>query len=119
MAPLGILAATAVAGTGSTASAPGAAVGCRIDVARSGGGIALSAVVVSPRALTGSYRLRVSKTGGGGSADIDQSGDFSTSGGQRVVSGVTLGGTGRFVARLSVDADGRRSDCTEVIGGAT
>lgn len=119
MAPLGVLVATAAVGTGATASGPGAALGCRIDVARSGGGVALSAVVVSPRALTGSYRLRVSKSGGGGSADIDQSGGFSTNGGPSVVSGVTLGGAGRFVARLSVDADGRRSECTEVIGGAT
>lgn len=118
-APLGVLLATAGPGLQATASGAGEVLGCHIEVSRIGGGVALSAVVVSQRALAGNYRLRVSKSGGGGSADIDQSGGFSTSGGSSIVSSVTLGGAGRFVARLTVDAEGRRSECTERVGGAT
>jgi hypothetical protein len=91
---------------------------CEIEVSQTASGVELQAVVSTGRDTTGSYRLRIAKTGGGGSASIDQSGGFEVSAGaSRVVSTVSLGADGRYTARLSVAADGRTVECTRRVGG--
>jgi hypothetical protein len=71
-------------------------------------------------AVMGSYQLRVSKTGDGGSSDINQSGEFSAGpGGPSTLSTVTLGGDGgSYVARLTVTWDGGTIECTERVRSA-
>jgi hypothetical protein len=92
---------------------------CAIEVGRSSGGIEMQAVVVGAAGNSGNYRLVVRKTGGGGSANIDQSGEFALgAGGSRELATVSLGGDGRYIARLSVSAGGRTAECTKNVSGA-
>ncbi len=92
---------------------------CAIEVGRSSGSVELQAVVAGARSNSGTYRLVVRKTGGGGSADIDQSGEFASGdGGLRELSMVSLGGDGRYTARLSVSAGGRTAECTRRVSGS-
>jgi hypothetical protein len=117
-AALGIGAAGAIHGSiervgdGRTASQP---LRCEIQVQEHGNSVALEGVVFAKSAVMGSYQLRVSKTGGGGSSDINQSGEFSAGpGGPSTLSTVTLGGDGgSYVARLTVTWDGGTIECTE------
>lgn len=116
LAALGVVAA----GAGSSESAKAAGpLTCEIEVNRAAGGVELQALVSAMRDTSGSYRLSVAKSGGGGSASINQSGGFELRGGApRVVSSVNLGGDGRYTARLSVTADGRTVECTRRVGGS-
>ena len=90
---------------------------CDIQVSRSGSLVGLKAVVSAQGATSGSYRLRVVSSGGN-SSNIDQSGDFSVSGGSAVVSSVSLGGSGTYTARLSITADGRTTECSQRVSGS-
>jgi hypothetical protein len=119
-----VMAAIATAGamgvlfqpTSPISAAPGA-IACSIQVSRSGGLVGLNAVVSAQDATSGSYRLRVTSSGGN-SSNIDQSGDFSLTGGTTVLSSVSLGGSGTYTARLAVTADGRTTECSERVTGA-
>lgn len=116
LAALGVVAAAA--GSGENAQAAGSLI-CKIEVTQAAGGVELEALVSALRDTSGSYRLSVAKSGGGGSANINQSGGFDVKGGApRVVSTVGLGGDGRYTARLSVTAEGRTVECTRRVGGA-
>jgi hypothetical protein len=92
---------------------------CEIQVKERGNSVALQGVVFAKTAIEGSYLLRVSKSGGGGSSDINQSGDFSAGPGEPSTLGtVSLGGDGgSYVARLMVTWDGGSIECTERVGG--
>jgi hypothetical protein len=117
---LALPAALAVTGIGAVNAGQGSAgpVRCEIQVSEHGSGVSLEGVVYAKSAVEGSYRLRVSKAGGSGSSDIDQSGDFSAGPGAAASLGnVTLGGDGSYVARLRVTVDGRSVECTERVGG--
>jgi hypothetical protein len=93
---------------------------CEIQVEEHGRSVALAGVVFAEAAIEGSYRLRVSKSGGGGSSDIDQSGDFSAAPGEPSTLGtVTLGGDGgSYVAKLTVTWSGGTIECTERVRGS-
>jgi hypothetical protein len=93
------------------------ALSCDIQVSRSGNLVGLKAVVSAQDATSGSYRLRVVSSGGN-SSNIDQSGDFSVSGGSAIVSTISLGGSGTYTARLSVTADGRTTECSQRVSGS-
>lgn len=107
------------AGTASGAASTGA-VSCRIDVTERSGGTILEGVVSAKSALKGSYSLVVTKSGDGGSSDINQSGDFNAAPGTETSLGtVSLGGNGgNYKARLTVTWDGRSTDCRESVSGA-
>jgi hypothetical protein len=116
LAALGVVAAGAGSSESATAAAP---LTCEIEVHQAAGGVELQALVSTTRDTSGSYRLSVAKSGGGGSANIKQSGGFDVRGGNsRVVSSVILGGDGRYTARLSLTAEGRTVECARRIGGA-
>jgi hypothetical protein len=115
-AALGVFAA-GVGPAESTRAVPGSLT-CEITVHRSDGMVELQALVSAAHQTSGSYRLRVVKSGGGGSADIDQSGGFmANANGPSVVSTVAVGSGGRYTARLSVTADGRTVECSRRVGG--
>jgi hypothetical protein len=82
------------------------------------GAVTLQPIVSTSSAISGSYRLRVTKRGRGGSSHIDQSGDFSASPRESKVLGlVTLAGGGAYDARLTVHAGWRTVECSERVGG--
>lgn len=109
-----------VAGASSeAASGNSASVRCDIEVTEHGGSVALKGVVHAKRQVSGEYRLRVSKSGGGGSADIRQDGDFSAGPeGATELGSVMLGANGgNYDAKLTITTGGVSSECTKRIGG--
>ena len=115
LATVGVIGALVHPATSATAARD--PLSCDIRVSRSGSMVGLQAVVSAQGATSGSYRLRVVSSGGN-SSNIDQSGDFSVSGGSAVVSSVSLGGSGTYTARLSVTADGRTTECSQRVSGS-
>lgn len=122
-APLAmILAATSLTATsGSPAHAGPSASGatCEIKVSKRGGMTTLEGFVVSPTAISGSYRVSVTSAGGGGGSDIDQSGAFSAKAGQSTSLGVvSMGGSaGSYNAELTVKWNGGSTRCQERVNG--
>ena len=94
---------------------------CEIRVSKRGGTTTLEGVVFASAPLTGSYRLSVGSSGGGGGSDIDQSGSFSAKPGEPANLGVvSLGGTaGTYSADLTIKWNGGESRCTQHVGGKT
>lgn len=115
LAALGVIAA--VAQPAEKATAASKALACDIEVKRFDGMVEVQAVVSAPRPTTGTYSLRVAKSGDG-SANINQAGEFSVGQGPSVVSSVSLGGSGSFTARLAVSADGQHAGCSEKLSGS-
>jgi len=68
----------------SAASAP---TSCEIKTASNGGMLAIQGVVHAGIALSGSYQLRVSGEGPGGSSDLSQGGQFNAGAGEAVTLG--------------------------------
>lgn len=93
---------------------------CRIDIKERSGTTVLEGVVVSKSPISGSYDLVITKSGGGGSSDINQSGQFDAAAGSETSLGtVMLGGdAGRYKAKLTVRAGDRAVECREQAGGA-
>ena len=76
--PLGAVAAGAGSSESATAAGPSA---CSIKVNQAAGGVELQALVSTRRDMSGSYRLSVAKSGGGGSARHQPVGGFDVRGG--------------------------------------
>jgi hypothetical protein len=86
---------------------------CEIRVDDRGDNVVLEGLVFTRAPVSGSYQLRISQKGGGGSSDIVQSGDFSIGSGETGSLGiVSLSmSTKRYVAKLSVQWDDGAPDC--------
>lgn len=63
------------------------AVGCDVRVVRSAQGVSLRGVARSDASLEGDYSFVVTKSGGGGSSDISQGGEFALTPGAETVLG--------------------------------
>jgi hypothetical protein len=112
------LAATGFAGGPSPAASPGP-LRCEIRIVPAGGMIAVSAVVHADAAATGTYALRLSGGGSGGSSNISQGGPFAVEPGAPVTVGnMVIGAGGRYDAVLEIAADGTKITCAEHIGGS-
>ena len=119
IAGTGVLGFGAVMAVSEPAAAGGSGLSCEIHQSHRGGSVVLEGVVYSGSATDGSYQFTVTKSGGGGSSNINQGGEFSVSaGGRSSVGTVELGGDGGYSATLRVSADGHSSSCKERIGGA-
>lgn len=92
---------------------------CQIEVEDLGSGVQLQGVVFADQGGYGSYQLRVSKSGGGGSSNVNQSGEFSASGNAPTRLGIIqLGGDGgSYDAQLKVFWNGEEIVCRKKIGG--
>lgn len=93
---------------------------CEIKVKDQGGNVALEGIVRADAATEGAYHFRVSKSGGGGSANIDQRGDFKAGPDNPGRLGSVMLGTngGTYVAKLTVTANGQTFECSEKVGGS-
>lgn len=116
LAGLGLVAFAAGSGQAGSTSGP---LWCEILADSANGGIALQGMVHTDVAISGSYRFRVASAGGG-SANIQQGGNFSAAPGSPVALGrVTLGNAGAiYDASLEIAANGSAIKCTERVGGA-
>lgn len=112
-----ILAALGVMGVAFAAETTGAMAGdglsCEIRVVKSGGDVALKGIVHANRATSGTFNFKISQNGNGGSAQINQGGDFKLGAGESQVLGeATLGDADGLRAKLSVTAGGGTTYCT-------
>lgn len=116
----GLLVAGAAAGVAGSASAAGDGVRCEIAVKQRAGSVTLEGFVDSASRISGSYELLVTKTGGGGSSDIQQGGEFSASAGARTPLGtvVLAGDGGAYTAKLKIKWDGKSAVCRESVRGS-
>ena len=74
------------------ASKTSSALACEIRSTPTPGGVRLEAIVMSSVGVSGEYDLIVAKSGGGGTSNISQGGDFEVGPGEETLLGeVTLG----------------------------
>ena len=87
----------------SRAAMLGGGVSCEVRVQPTANGVFIQAVAHSARPFEGDYELVITKSGGGGSSDVTQSGPFSAAAGETVTLGSTeLSAGGRFRTALVV-----------------
>ncbi len=105
-------------GAQAEAKAEAGPIRCEILVKPAGAGVQLEGLVFASGKVAGSYRLQVRKTGGGGTSNINQGGDFSAGPDAPArVGTVTLGGDGgSYSAKLKVTWDGGTAECEETVG---
>ncbi len=87
---------------------------CEIAVATQGRSVNLQALVHAGTDMRGTYRFRIAKSGGGGSANINQGGNFAVAAGEtRTLGQTTLGGSpANFDATLTIEAGGQTYTCS-------
>jgi hypothetical protein len=105
--------AHAPANTGGTGP-----VRCELVLDEARGSTTIQGRVTTERPVSGTYRLSIASRSAGGSATINQSGDFDARPGAPALLGqTTLGGArGNHRADLEVRVDGRRVTCTDARG---
>ena len=83
-------------------------VSCDLRARPTANGVVIEAVARADHAFDGQYELVIAKSGGGGAADVNQSGPVSVAAGEAVTLGSTeLGADGHFRAQLTLsDASG-------------
>jgi hypothetical protein len=81
------------------------AVSCDVRARPTSNGVLIQAMAHAAYAIDGDYDLVITKSGGGGSSDITQSGPFSAAAGETVTLGsAELGRDGRYRAMLVLRA---------------
>ena len=96
---------------GATQTTPD--VSCEIRSTKAAGGVQLEGVVSARKAASGEYEFVVRKSGGGGTSNSSQSGDFELGARQEsVVGDVTLGGGGSYDADLTIRWKGGKASCS-------
>lgn len=113
-----VSAGLAASALGSASNAEAGPLRCDIQISEHGNAISLEAIVASSASAEGTYRLQVSGTGGGGSTDVSQGGEFAlTPGSRSAVGNVTVAGSSRYVARLTVSSNAGSTQCTKRFSG--
>lgn len=113
-----IFAAGAVSAGCSTADArlqpQPAAVECRTKITRTGPMLDIKSSISALTASTGSYELRIRKSGRGGSVNISQTGDFDLRRGESMIAGATSlnGKPAEINVSFMLTANGQTIDCT-------
>ncbi|SMQ66503.1 hypothetical protein SAMN06295905_1502 [Devosia lucknowensis] len=110
------LALGAVAIGGIAAQANGgssAGLDCGINSQTQGGMIAIEAVVNSPVALSGEYRLSLNSHGNGGSSNINQGGAFTAAAGTPLALGKVMVNAGSEIdIDFTITHGGKEFDCS-------
>jgi hypothetical protein len=93
---------------------------CEIKVRDQGGSVSLEGAVFADKAIQGAYHFRVNKSGGGGSANIDQRGEFTAGpdAPERLGSVALSANGGTYIAKLTISADGQTFECSEKVGAS-
>jgi hypothetical protein len=118
---VGLGAAGFATADGSPRADPGEPLRCEIQTSTAKGMVALEGVLHTDIAIAGSYRFRVISSGGGGSSNIQQGGEFEAGPDEPATLGTVMLGNsgGTYRAILEVMADGKLVACAEQTGGAT
>lgn len=91
---------------------------CELHIDARPGQTVIGGQVSTDRPVQGSYRMGITSRSSGGSATINQSGDFTAAPGAPAQLGETvLGGTpAHYRAELEINVEGRRLGCRETSG---
>lgn len=93
--PLNMPAPVIVEAAPVQAKAPAPRVDCDIDVRRTSNGVALEGLASFGRATDGDFSFVITKSGGGGSSDIEQGGEYDARAGEELSLGSAEFSTGR------------------------
>lgn len=111
---LGLVPAGLALAPQESATAASAEVGCKIKAVQTGGGVRLEGIATAKSPVSGSYELVVTKSGGGGTSNSVQSGEFTAGPGHESTLGqVSLGlESGAFyTAILKIEWSGGSTKC--------
>ncbi len=88
---------------------------CELTITERPGATVIGGVVSADRPVQGSYRLGITSRSAGGSARINQSGDFTAAPGSPAQLGETVlgGAPSRYRAELEISVGGQRLGCLE------
>lgn len=94
-------------------AAPTAGVTCEIRMVKRGGDVELQGILHAAKATSGSYSLKISNAGDGGSSSINQGGDFDLAAGEsEVVGAASFSDANGLRARLSVLTGNGSTSCS-------
>jgi hypothetical protein len=121
---LGVVALLALGGAGvaasTTSGADNGGLACGVSTQTAGGMLTLEGVVQSPEAISGEYRFALKSSGGGGSTNINQGGQFSATAGMPVSLGkVTVNAGANIDLDFNVTFGGRKYDCSQQFAALT
>ena len=101
-------------GFAANAYAAGGDFACGVTTKIQGGMQAVEGVLVSPSALSGEYRFTLKSSGGGGSTNISQGGQFSAAPNAEVSLGqVMVNADAHVNIDFTVTANGKTFDCSQ------
>lgn len=112
---LGLVIAAIAAGTGMANPGPSAdGIQCGIARSQHNGMQQLEARIVSPKSLSGEYRLVIQSASNGGSSNISQGGEYVARANEQTTLGsVTVNAGARTTVTLDVTANGKKLDCSQ------
>jgi hypothetical protein len=88
---------------------------CGVATKTQGGMLALEGTLISPTALSGEYRFSLKSSGGGGSSNISQGGQFSAAPNTEVSLGQVMVNAGANVSvDFTITAGGKTFDCSTI-----
>lgn len=112
-----LAAAAALAAIGFAANANAAAGGdfaCGVTTKTEGGMLAIVGTLVSPKPLAGEYRFALKSSGGGGSTNISQGGQFSAAPNAEISLGqIMVNADAHVNVDFTVTANGKTFDCSQ------
>lgn len=111
---LAAAAALTAIGLAANANAASGDFACGVTSKTQGGMLALEGTLVSPTALAGEYRFALKSSGGGGSTNISQGGQFSAAPNAEISLGQVMVNAGAHVnVDFTVTANGKTYDCSQ------
>lgn len=106
--------ALALAGAAAQANGNASDLDCGIHTQTERGMLTVEGVVTSPVAMEGEYRFSLKSSGGGGSSNINQGGQFSIAAGTSASLGQVMVNAGSAVdVEFTVSSGGKEFDCSD------
>lgn len=121
---LGMVALLALGGAAVTANANSSStsngIACGVSTATEGRMMVVEGVVQSPEAISGDYRFTLKSSGNGGSTNISQGGQFSTTANMPASLGKAMINAGsRIDVDFSITSGGQKYDCSQKFTATT
>lgn len=111
---LAAAAALTAIGFAANANAAGGDFACGVTTQTQGGMLAVQGKLMSPTALNGEYHFALKSSGGGGSTNINQGGQFSAEPNAEVALGqVMVNANAHVNVDFTVTANGKTYDCSQ------
>lgn len=120
LAPFAIAGSIAAAATANGITAAPDGVACQISATPMPAGVELTTYASAQAPVSGSYHFVVSKSGSGGSSDIDQGGDFNARPGKQALLGVVdlnVDAGTHYFAKLTLAWNAHSTACSRRFGG--